>query len=313
MKYIVKKLFALIISLLIVSFLAFLAFSIIPGDPTSKILGMDATPEQIAALRAELGLDRPVLVRYWEWLTNFIRGDLGTSYNYNLPVSQMLADKLPVTAVLTLISFVFTVALAIPLGIMAGSIRSKVLDHIFTAVDQIFMSIPQFFIGIIMCFVLGLTLRLFVPGEFVSYTQSWSKFLYYLIFPALAIAIPRIAMTAKMLRGSIRNELKRDYVRTAQSRGNPRRAILSRHVVRNAMIPVITFLAISMAEIMTGTIVVEQVFTIPGIGRLLISSISNRDFPVVQAIVVIMAAWIVLVNFLADIINQFVDPRIRLQ
>ncbi len=313
MKYIVKKLFALIITLLIVSFLAFLAFSIIPGDPTSKILGMDATPEQIAALRAELGLDRPVLVRYWEWLTNFIRGDLGTSYNYNLPVSQMLADKLPVTAVLTLISFVFTVALAIPLGIMAGSIRSKVLDHIFTAVDQIFMSIPQFFIGIIMCFVLGLTFRLFVPGEFVSYTQSWSKFLYYLIFPALAIAIPRIAMTAKMLRGSIRNELKRDYVRTAQSRGNPRRAILSRHVVRNAMIPVITFLAISMAEIMTGTIVVEQVFTIPGIGRLLISSISNRDFPVVQAIVVIMAAWIVLVNFLADIINQFVDPRIRLQ
>lgn len=313
MKYIVKKLFALIITLLIVSFLAFLAFSIIPGDPTSKILGMDATPEQIAALRAELGLDRPVLVRYWEWLTNFIRGDLGTSYNYDLPVSQMLADKLPVTAVLTLISFVFTVALAIPLGIMAGSIRSKVLDHIFTAVDQIFMSIPQFFIGIIMCFVLGLTFRLFVPGEFVSYTQSWSKFLYYLIFPALAIAIPRIAMTAKMLRGSIRNELKRDYVRTAQSRGNPRRAILSRHVVRNAMIPVITFLAISMAEIMTGTIVVEQVFTIPGIGRLLISSISNRDFPVVQAIVVIMAAWIVLVNFLADIINQFVDPRIRLQ
>ena len=313
MKYIVKKLFALIITLLIVSFLAFLAFSIIPGDPTSKILGMDATPEQIAALRAELGLDRPVLVRYWEWLTNFIRGDLGTSYNYNLPVSQMLADKLPVTAVLTLISFVFTVALAIPLGIMAGSIRSKVLDHIFTAVDQIFMSIPQFFIGIIMCFVLGLTFRLFVPGEFVSYTQSWSKFLYYLIFPALAIAIPRIAMTAKMLRGSIRNELMRDYVRTAQSRGNPRRAILSRHVVRNAMIPVITFLAISMAEIMTGTIVVEQVFTIPGIGRLLISSISNRDFPVVQAIVVIMAAWIVLVNFLADIINQFVDPRIRLQ
>lgn len=313
MKYIVKKLFALIITLLIVSFLAFLAFSIIPGDPTSKILGMDATPEQIAALRAELGLDRPVLVRYWEWLTNFIHGDLGTSYNYNLPVSQMLADKLPVTAVLTLISFVFTVALAIPLGIMAGSIRSKVLDHIFTAVDQIFMSIPQFFIGIIMCFVLGLTFRLFVPGEFVSYTQSWSKFLYYLIFPALAIAIPRIAMTAKMLRGSIRNELKRDYVRTAQSRGNPRRAILSRHVVRNAMIPVITFLAISMAEIMTGTIVVEQVFTIPGIGRLLISSISNRDFPGVQAIVVIMAAWIVLVNFLADIINQFVDPRIRLQ
>ena len=150
---------------LIVSFLAFLAFSIIPGDPTAKILGMDASPEQIAALRSQLGLDRPVLIRYWEWLTNFLRGDFGTSYSYSMPVGQMLADKLPVTAALTLISFLFTVVLSIPLGILAGSVRSKVLDHIITAVDQIFMSIPQFFIGIIMCFTLGLTFRLFVPGE----------------------------------------------------------------------------------------------------------------------------------------------------
>ena len=140
------------------------------------------------------------------------------------------------------------------------------LDHIITALDQIFMSVPQFFIGILMCFTLGLTFRFFVPGEFVSYTQSWPRFLYYMMFPALAIAIPRIAMTVKMLRGSIRSELSRDYVRTSQSRGSARRTILSRHVVRNAMIPVITFLAISMAEIMTGTIVVEQVFTVPGIG-----------------------------------------------
>lgn len=313
MKYVLKKLFALIITLLIISFLAFLAFSVIPGDPTSKMLGMDATPEQIAELRAQLGLDRPVLVRYWEWLTSFLQGDFGTSYSYSMPVGQMLADKLPVTAALTLLSFVFTVVLAIPLGIGAGSVRSRTLDHIFTVIDQIFMSIPQFFIGILMCFTLGLTLRLFVPGEFVSYTQSWPRFLYYMIFPALAIAIPRIAMTVKMLRGSIKSELEQNYVRTAQSRGNTRHAILGRHVVRNAMIPVITFLAISMAEIMTGTIVVEQVFTVPGIGRLLISSISSRDFPVVQAIVVLMATWIVLVNFLADVINQLVDPRIRLQ
>ena len=313
MKYILKKLFALIITLLIVSFLAFLAFSVIPGDPTAKILGMDASPEQVAALRAQLGLDRPVLIRYWEWLTNFIQGDFGTSYSYSQSVGEMLSDKLPVTAALTLMSFLFTVVLSIPLGILAGSVRSRVLDHIITVLDQIFMSVPQFFIGILMCFTLGLTFRFFVPGEFVSYTQSWPRFLYYMMFPALAIAIPRIAMTVKMLRGSIRSELSRDYVRTSQSRGSARRTILSRHVVRNAMIPVITFLAISMAEIMTGTIVVEQVFTVPGIGRLLISSISNRDFPVVQAIVVILAAWIVLVNFLADVINQLVDPRIRLQ
>lgn len=313
MKHVLKKLFALIITLFIVSLLAFLAFSVIPGDPTSKILGMEASPEQIEALRIQLGLDRPVLIRYWEWLTAFLRGDFGTSYSYGLPVGEMLADKLPITAALTLLSFLFTSVLAIPLGILAGSVRSKAGDHIITAVDQILMSVPQFFIGIIMCFTLGLTFRLFVPGEFVSYTVSWPKFLYYLIFPAFSIAIPRIAMTVKMLRGSILNELGRDYVRTAQSRGNSRWAIMRRHVVRNAMIPVITFLAISMAEIMTGTIIVEQVFTIPGIGRLLISSISNRDFPVVQAIVVLLATWIVLVNFLADVINQLVDPRIRLQ
>lgn len=313
MKYIVKKLIALIITLLVVSLLAFLAFSVIPGDPTAKILGMDASPERIAELRAQLGLDRPVLIRYWEWLTDFLRGDFGISYSYSQTVREMLSDKLPVTAALTLLSFLFTVVLAIPLGIWAGSVRGKVLDHIITALDQILMSIPQFFIGILMCYTLGLTFRLFVPGEFVSYTQSWPRFLYYLIFPALAIALPRIAMTVKMLRSSVMHELGQDYVRTSQSRGSARRAILGRHVVRNAMLPVITFLAVSMAEIMTGTIVVEQVFTVPGIGRLLISSISNRDFPVVQAIVVIMAAWIVLVNFLADVLNQLVDPRIRLQ
>ena len=313
MKYILKKLFALIITLLIVSFLAFLAFSVIPGDPTAKILGMDASPEQVAALRAQLGLDRPVLIRYWEWLTNFIQGDFGTSYSYSQSVGEMLSDKLPVTAALTLMSFLFTVVLSIPLGILAGSVRSRVLDHIITALDQIFMSVPQFFIGILMCFTLGLTFRFFVPGEFVSYTQSWPRFLYYMMFPALAIAIPRIAMTVKMLRGSIRSELSRDYVRTSQSRGSARRTILSRHVVRNAMIPVITFLAISMAEIMTGTIVVEQVFAVPGIGRLLLASIGSRDFPVAQAVVVLLAVWVVVVNFIADILYQYMDPRVRIQ
>lgn len=312
MKYILKKLFALIITLLIVSFLAFLAFSIIPGDPTAKILGMDASPDQIAALRSQLGLDRPVLIRYWEWLTNFLRGEFGTSYGYSMPVGQMLADKLPVTAALTLISFVFTVVLSIPLGILAGSVRSRALDHIITAVDQIFMSIPQFFIGIIMCFTLGLTFRLFVPGEFVSYTQSWPKFLYYLIFPALAIAIPRIAMTVKMLRSALLAEMNKDYVRTSYSRGNDRRATLYLHVLRNALPPVVSFLAMTVADIVAGSVVIEQVFAIPGLGRLLLTSISNRDYPVVQAVVVLVAFWVVLVNLLGDLLNQRLDPRLRL-
>lgn len=313
MKQLAKKLIALIITLFIVSLLAFLAFQIISGDPATRMLGTEATPEALAALRAKLGLDRPVVLRYWSWLTGALRGDFGTSYSYSIPVAEMLADKLPITALLTLLSFLFTVVLSIPLGILAGSVRNKVVDGFFTALDQIVMSIPAFFIGIIVCSVCGLTFRLFTPGNFISYKESWGACIAYLVFPALSIAIPRIAMTVKMLRGSILSERGKDYVRTARSRGNGRPAILTRHVLKNALLPVITFLAVSMAEIVTGSIIIEQVFTVPGIGRLLLTSINNRDYPVVQAIVVILAAWIVIVNFVADLLYQLVDPRIRLR
>ncbi len=312
MKYTAKKFFTLIITLLIVSLLAFLAFQVIPGDPTTKLLGTEATPEAVAALRAEMGLDKPVLVRYWNWMTSFLQGDMGESYSYHTPVGDMLADKLPITFLLTILAFLFTVVLSIPLGVAAGSVRNKVLDRLFVALDQVVMSIPSFFIGIIACFLFGTILRIFTPGDFISYQQSWSACLIYLIFPALSIAIPRVAMTVKMLRGSILDEQGKDYVRTARSRGNGRSAILTRHVLKNALIPVIAFLAVTAAEIMTSTIIIEQVFTIPGIGRLLLASISNRDFPVVQAIVVILAAWIVIVNFVADLLYQLVDPRIQL-
>lgn len=313
MKYALKKLFTLIITLFIVSLLAFLAFQVIPGDPTTELLGTEATAEAREALRVELGLDRPVLVRYFDWLTAFLHGDMGMSYNYHMPVSQMLADKLPITFLLVILSFAFTIALSIPLGILAGSAKSKALDVAVTAIDQVVMSVPPFFIGILACYLFGTVFSLFVPGNFVSYKESWSACLGYMVLPALSIAIPRIAMTVKMLRSSILDQLDRDYVRTARSRGSRRGRILTRHVLKNALIPVITFLAVSAAEIMTGSIIIEQVFTIPGVSRLLLASISNRDFPVVQAIVVILAAWIVIVNFLADLLYQLADPRIRLR
>ena len=311
MKYIIKKTGTLIITLFIVSLLAFLAFQIIPGDPTTELLGTEATEESRQALRQELGLDRPVLVRYWDWLSGFVKGDMGESYNYRMPVSDMLADKLPVTALLTLLSFIFTIALSIPLGIWAGSTKSRIMDLSVTVLDQIIMSVPPFFIGMLACYVLGNVFKLFVPGNFVSYTVSWAQCLGYMILPALAIAIPRIAMTVKMLRSSIHSQLEQDYVRTSRSRGSSRGKILRRHVLKNAMIPVISFLAVSAAEIMTGSIIIEQVFTIPGVSRLLLASISNRDFPVVQAIVMVIAAWIVILNFVADLLYQLADPRIR--
>lgn len=313
MKFIVKKVLTLIITLLTVSLLAFLAFSVIPGDPTTKILGTEATAEAKAELRAELGLDRPVLIRYIDWLLNFIKGDFGTSYNYNMSVKEMLADKLPITAALAVMSFGFTVLLAIPLGLIFGGVKNKALDTASTAANQVIMSIPAFFIGILICYLCGNVLKMFVPGMFISYKDNVFEFVKYLSFAALSIAIPRAAMTIKMLKGSISSELGKSYVLTAKAKGNSRAMILVRHVFKNALVPVISFLAVSLAEIMTSAIVIEQVFTIPGVGRLLLSSISSRDFPVVLTIVVIMASWIVIINFLADLVYQAIDPRIRIK
>lgn len=313
MKYAAKKFLTLIITLFIVSLLAFLAFQVIPGDPTTKMLGTEATEEAKAALRAQLGLDGSISSRYLNWLTAFLRGDMGTSYSYQMPVSEMLADKLPITFLLSILSFALTVVISIPLGIWAGSAKSKAADVAIAAADQVVMSVPAFFIGILATYLFGTVLHLFSTGGFVSYQESWSGCLAYLILPACSIAIPRIAMTVKMLRSSILSELQRDYVRTARSRGADRKTILFRHVLKNALIPVITFLAVSAAEIMTGSIIIEQIFAIPGISRLLLASISGRDFPVVQAIVVILAAWIVIINFLADLLYQLADPRIRLK
>ena len=313
MKYAAKKFLTLIITLFIVSLLAFLAFQVIPGDPTTKMLGTEATEEAKAALRAQLGLDGPVIARYFNWLFAFLKGDMGTSYSYQMPVSQMLADKLPITFLLSIMSFALTVVVSIPLGILAGSAKSKTADVAISTANQVVMSIPAFFIGIFATYLFGNILHWFSTGEFVSYKESWSGCLGYLVLPAVSIAIPRIAMTVRMLRSSIISELQKDYVRTARSRGAGRGTILIRHVLKNALIPVITFLAVSAAEIMTGSIIIEQVFAIPGVSRLLLASISGRDFPVVQAIVVILAAWIVVINFVADLLYQLVDPRLRLR
>ena len=312
MRHAVKKLGMMLLTMLIVSFLAFLAFQVIPGDPTNTILGTDATPEQVEALRAQLGLDRPFFVRYFDWLFRFVQGDFGTSYSYSMPVSDMLSGKLGVTLLLAALSFTLTVLVSIPVGILSAD-RGDWLDKTLTVTGQITMAVPPFFTGILLTYLFGLILHWFTPGEFVAPTVDFGGSVAYLIFPATAIALPRIAMTVKMLRSGILGELNKDYVRTAHSRGNDRGAILYRHVLRNAVVPTVAFLAMTIADIVAGSVVIEQVFAIPGMGRLLFSSISNRDYPVVQAVIVLMAFWVVLVNFVADMINQRLDPRLRLQ
>lgn len=313
MKYIIKKVFTLIITLFTVSLLAFLAFSVIPGDPTTKILGTEATPEAIATLREELSLNGSVIERYFAWLGGILRGDFGTSYIYSVPVSQLLSGKLTITFILTLMSFAITLLADIPIGIFLGSLKNKHANALCSSLNQVAMSIPNFFIGIIIMYLCGNTLKLFIPGDFVLPSENLRASMGYLVFPAISIAIPKIAMSAKMLSSSISGELGKPYVTAARSRGNSHARVLSRHILKNALLPVITFTAASAAEILTGSIIIEQVFTVPGVGRLLLSSVSSRDYPVVQAIVVIMAAWVVIVNTLADIINKLIDPRIRLK
>lgn len=311
MKYVIKKILTFIITILLVTLLVFLAFELIPGDAATAKLGTNATPEALEKLRKSMGLDRPMLMRYLEWLKLFFFGDMGTSYSYGMSVRKMLASKLPITMTLTLISFIMIVIISIPLGIYSvkheGSRISKSLDFI----NQITMSIPPFFIGILITYFLGIVLRLFAPGGFVSYKVSLGGFLYYLIYPGLAIALPKSAMCMKLLRTSILGEAGKDYVRTAYSRGNSTGDVLKKHVLKNAMIPVLTFLGMTLADIVAGSLIIEQVFVIPGFGRLLISSISNRDYPVVQAIIAIVAIIVITINLLVDILYHFIDPRIK--
>ncbi|MEZ3467116.1 MAG: ABC transporter permease [Schaedlerella sp.] len=311
MKYIIKKIIGLIITLLIVSILAFFAFEVIPGDPARTILGTEATESKVQALREEMGLNRPLTERYVQWEKDFLTGDMGISYFYQIPVREMIGDKLPITVAMTVLAFCFTLLLSVPVSILSVRYENHFFDRMFLILNQVTMSIPPFFIGIIFTVIFGLVFRWFTPGGYVSYTESMSGFLSYLILPSLAIALPRAAMTTKMLRNSLIAEMHQDYVRTAYSRGNSPWRVLLCHAFRNGIVPVVTFLGMAVADMIANSIVVEHVFGIPGIGRTLIGSISKRDYPVVEAIIVLIAVVTLVMNTLVDLLYHRLDKRIE--
>jgi len=313
MKYIIKKVISMIITLVVVSLCVFLAFSIIPGDPALKKLGTEASPELIAQTREQMGLNDPVIVRYFRWFGAFLQGDMGKSYNYSVPVAGMILNKIPITLTMAIMSFLLTIVVSIPMGIITAKHEGGVLDRVVTVVNQVIMAVPPFFSGILITFIFGMIFKLFKPGGFISYSEDFAGFVGYLIFPSIAVALPKIAMTVKMLRGSVIDEAKKDYTRTAYSRGNNTNGVLYRHVLKNALIPVITFLGMLLADMIAGSIVIEQVFGIPGISRILLTSISNRDYPVVEAIIMGIAMIVIVTNLLVDIIYRIVDPRIGIE
>ena len=270
MKYVIKKIITLIVALLLISFIVFLAFSVLPGDAALAKLGQNATPERIAALREQMGLDKPVLIRYFLWLGNAFRGNFGESLQYTgVSVNSLIAARLGNSALLSLISFIMVIVFSIPIGIFSAKRKSTVGKVAMSTVTQFTMGIPSFFLGVIITYIFSLALRWFVIGQYTQPSTNLPKAIAYLVFPAIAISLPKIAMTVKFLATSIRSELHKDYVRTAYAKGCTRNGVLYRHALKNSMVPVITFLGVIVAEIVAGSIVVEQVFSVPGIGTLL--------------------------------------------
>lgn len=313
MKFLGKKIVTLIFTLLFISMAAFLVFQIIPGDPAAMMLDMDASDAQIAAMREQMGLNRPFFIRYISWLADFCRGNLGTSYNYQIPVAELLKDKLPVTFALAGLTFLLILILAVPFGIFQVRFANRRIGMVMHIVNQTLMAVPSFFLGVLIILIFGLILKWFTPGNYISYKENAAGFFMYLVAPAMAIAIPKSAMVVKFLRNSVLEQEKSDYVRTACSKGNTEHRVLYGHILKNALIPVVTILGMMAAETMAGSIVVEQVFNLPGLGRLLVSSIGSRDYPVVQAILVYIASVVVIMNGIVDVLYRYFDPRIRVE
>lgn len=311
MKYIVKKALTLVGTLLLVSFIAFLLFQIVPGDPVTSMLGTEYSEERAESLREELGINKPVIVRYVNWLTDFVKGDFGISYKYKMPVSRLISDKIPVTMYLAVITLIVIVIISIPLGVFMARFGHRKVSKIFDIVNQSVMAVPSFFLGIMITIIFGLVLKWFTPGKYVSYRDDFNGFIMYLIPAAFAVAIPKIAMMVKFLKNSLIREMDSDYVRIAYSKGAGENRVLFCHVLRNGLMPAITLLGMIIAEIMAGSIVVEQVFNLPGLSAILVSSVSTRDYPVVQAIVVYIAFVVIITNCIVDILYHIIDPRVK--
>lgn len=312
-KILIKKIIAVLFTLLMVTMLTFVGFELIKSDAAVNILGTEADEGQLQALREKLGLNQPLPLRYMKYIERLLQGDFGESLIYKEPVADMLKDKLIITVSMTIMGMFFVVLISFTVSMLAVLLHGKFLEHIIIVINQIVMSIPSFFMGMIIILVFGFGFKLFLPGGFVSYKENPAGFFAYMIFPALTIALPKCAMATKLLINSIHDEYRNPYVKTAISRGNSKFQVLSKHILKNAFLPIVTFLGMAITSMLASGIVVEQVFGIPGLSRLLVTGISNRDYPVVQAIILFIATGVVIINLIVDLIYHFIDPRIRVE
>lgn len=311
LRYALKRGFSLIISLAVASLVIFFVIEIAPGDPASFMLGINAEPDTVAALRAELGLDQGKLQRYLAWVGGMLQGDFGMSYTYRTPVAGMIADRMWVSLPLALYALALSTLIAFPAGIYAAARRGKTGDMAVMGATQLGVAVPNFWFAMILVLVFAINLRWFGAGGFAGWDDGLGTALHSLTLPAIALALPQAAILARVMRSALLDILGEDFMRTARAKGLTRRQALWRHGLRNAMIPVLTIIGLQFSFLLAGAIIIEQVFFLPGLGRLVFQAISSRDLIVVESVVMILVFAVITVNFLVDLAYALVDPRLR--
>jgi ABC-type dipeptide/oligopeptide/nickel transport system permease component len=312
LNFILRRAGTAVITMFLVSVFCFLAFSVIRGDPASLVAGTEASPQRLELLREEMGLDKNIFTRYATWLSGLFTGKMGNSLRFRgESIMGLIAGRLPVSFALAALSLIFILMISLPLSLLTIGREGNCVDITVNFLTAAGVSTPGFFLGLLFIWVFGLIFKLFVPGAYIGYGEDFSGFLRCLFFPSLAVAVPNIAIMVKFLRSSLFQELRSDYAMAARGKGARRLYILRRHVLKNALLPAVTILGLITAEVFSGSVIIEQVFTIPGIGRLLIAAIGSRDYPLIQTLVVFIAFIVVAANTLADIAIMIIDPRIR--
>ena len=306
-----RRALVLLATLFVASAVIFVVLEVLPGDPALLILGLEAQDDTLAALRAQMGLDRPPLERYVAWLAGMVVGETGISHTYAVPVSELIAARLQVTIPLALLAFVISSLLAVPLGMFAATRRNRPGDYGVMAFSQLGMAIPNFWFGILLILLFAVALGWFPAAGFPGWQAGLGAGLWALVLPATALALQEAAILARVTRSSVLETLGADYVRTARAKGLAERRVLWRHVLRNALIPMTTILGLQFAFLLGGSIVVENVFALPGLGRLIFQAVSQRDIVVVRDVVMLLVALVVVVNFIVDIAYGLIDPRPR--
>lgn len=309
--YILKRMMSLLVSLIVASMLIFVVIEIIPGDPAAFMMGLNASPEAIDALREQLGLNASLMSRYCSWVFGLLQGEFGTSYTYRVPVRELISDRIVVSLPLTVYALILSTLIAFPAGIYAASKRNSVGDISMMGFTQLGVAIPNFWFAMLLVLFFSINLRWFSAGGFPGWDDGFWPAMKALTLPAIALALPQASILARVMRSSLLDTLSEDYIRTARAKGLNRRQALWRHALRNALIPVLTIIGLQFSFLLAGGIIIENVFFLPGLGRLVFQGITQRDLIVVRSVVILLVFAVIVVTFLVDIAYAMADPRLR--